>query len=166
MTSVTSVTPNSLESWWSHIRRIHLCAFSSSLPRILINSLAHMSWADTGMLTYHAEVPPQGGDEHSHLPPTRRHSAPIQKPSEMYCFVVIVGRVNLGIADIPLHARRWFFLKIRCVVKAADTNKSIQMLEAYQECPQRQTDKTHRAAWTNLQPAENRGANKSEKWSK
>jgi len=59
----------------------------------------------------------------------------------MYCSAVVVQRLNLGIADVPVHARCSFFLKIQCVVKPAGANKSIQMLEAYQECPHRQTDK-------------------------
>lgn len=165
MTLVTLVTPNSMESRViPHTQdpslRLQL------LSTLYLNPWACMSWTDELQLTYHAEVPPPGGDERSQLPLTWRHSAPNQRPSKMYCFVVTVGRLDLDIAGIPLRARCWFFLNIWCVVKAAGTNKSIQTLEAHQECPQRQTDKTHRAAWTNLQPAQNRDVNKSGKWSK
>lgn len=105
-----------------------------------------------------------GGGEHSHTPLPGMPSAPIQSPAKMCCSVLGAGRWSLGMAAGPLRASCWLFPKIWCVGNAADTNKSIQRLK-HIECPQGQTDQTHRAAWTNLEPAESRDINKSGNWS-
>lgn len=135
------------QAHWSHSTYTgSISLASASLCSIFTHPVVLYELSRLGMLTHPSEVPAPGSNG---------HSAPHQSPSKMCCLVVIVGRLNSGIAGILLHARCWFFLKIQKVVKATVTNKSIQMMEACQECPERQTVK-HRAAWPNLQPYDDR----------
>lgn len=141
---------------WSYLHRAHFCVSSSSLPGIFINSLALGAQQIPGW----SATP--GGGKHSHIPLAWRPSAPIQSPAKMCCSVLSAGRWSLGMATSPLCASCWLFLKIWCGKCCRD--KSIQRLK-HIECPQGQTDRTHRAAWTNLEPAESRDVNKSGNWS-